>query len=377
MNRMNPSICFVVNAVDTSSIPAEIAGAIAKGSEFNVDILAWFDADDVDSSFPGSVRCLNADGMVPNLDTTKRTSALLSDYDILHTHHNHSGAIAKLIGQRIGIPVISTEHNDHNAFTRKSRLANGLTNALADRVTCVSQSVYDSFRLWERAILSEQQTEVIYNGVDLDLLNESSGSEWDLREEYDISEEALIIGNAAMLTEQKGQDTLIRAITVANRISNLDIELVISGSGPERDQLEKIATECDVTERIHFLGFLEQRAQVHQMMASVDVFAMPSRWEGFCVAVPEAMAQGTPCILSNIDVFQELYEGAARFHPVDDVTELADQLSKLTMSPKLRRRFGNRGRTLVRQQYTLSRTVKEYVDTYRKLLASNYIDTTI
>lgn len=360
-------VCHVVNAVGTTSIPADIASALLEYTDIEAGILAWFHAEPFDGSDEVSVHCVNAphDALGVNPRTLRETFEILDDYDIVQTHHPHSGTYAKPIAKLQGKKIVSTEQNDHVAFTRKGLVANAVTNVLADEVTCISEAVRSSLRWWERALLDDDHVRIIHNGVDLDRVRRSKDSDWSVYDVEAVDPNAVLVGNASMFTEQKAHDTLVRAIIRARE--EVDIELVLAGDGEMRDQIERLVRRKGVEDAVHFLGLIE-RQQVYRLMAEVDIYAMPSRWEGFCVAAAEAMAARTPCLLSDIDVFRELYNGAAHFHPVDDYDALADELLVLARDDETRAALGKRGRALVEEQYTTERIVQRYATLYREML---------
>jgi glycosyltransferase involved in cell wall biosynthesis len=360
-------VCYVVNAIDGGSIPGEVAAAVSERTSFDVDVLAWFDANPV----PGmeiSIECLDAPQTALGADsrTLRTLRRRLRRYDLVHVHHNHSGAIAKLVAAAEGTPLVSTEHNEHHGFTRQGRLANGLTNPLADRITCVSAAVHDSFRRWERLLLDEEQVEIIHNGVDIERIDRVRSDDENPFDDWPGT--AFVVASGGKLAAQKGYDTLIRGIAAANRRLDYPIELRLTGDGPLRQELETLVEQLGVADRVEFLGFLPDREDVYRVMAGADLYAVPSRWEGFCVAVPEAMATGTPCLLSDISVFRELYGGAAAFHAVDDAAALADELVGLAENPARRTRLVETGRGLVTSRYTLAATAHWYARTYRDVL---------
>jgi glycosyltransferase involved in cell wall biosynthesis len=361
-------VCHVVNSVGPTSIPADIAVALARRDNVESGVLAWFDADSFTGDELVDVSCVNADNGLFNTSAYRRARRVLRDYDVVHSHHCHSGTYAKPIAKQQGSALVSTEHNSHDGYTRKGRLSNGLLNPLADRVTCVSGAVYDTFQPWEKALLRDKPVEIVPNGVLLDRVTGAADIDWEPPINRD--EDSILICNSAMLTEQKAHETLIEAIHEVNRAVDSDVELAITGKGERRVALEAHADRLGVSEQVNFLGLLERRRQVYKLMYDADVFAMPSRWEGFCVAVAEAMATGTPCVLSDIDVFKELYRGPARFHPVDDVGALADRLERLVRDADLRERLGEESRTLVEQEYDIETTAEQYAALFRDLSSS-------
>lgn len=363
--------CFVVNAVDETSVPADIAAALVEHTGVEVDVLAWFDAGGFGGDDAVGVACLDAPDTALGIDRRTYRDAVdaLRGYDVVQAHHPHSGTFAKLIARRLGIPSVSREGNVRAGFTRKGLLANGLTNPLSDRVVPNSPAVYDSFRRWERALLSGDAVEIIPNGVDFDRVEAGLALDWGPREATGIDPDATLVGTAGLLTEQKAHGTLVRAVAAANDRDRLaePLDLVIAGDGPRRDDLERLAADRGVADRVHFLGYLD-RLRVYATMGELDVYAMPSRWEGFSAAAVEALGVGTACVFSDIPPFREPYGDVALFHPVDDHAALADRLVDLATAPDRRAELGRRGRELVREQYTMERVAQRYRDLYRDVV---------
>jgi glycosyltransferase involved in cell wall biosynthesis len=360
------AVCHVVNSAGASSIPAKIATEQASRDTFDrVGLLAWFDID----SFEGndhveSVSLDSPDRFRIDRSQYATVRSMLSKYDVIHTHHPHSAFYSTLIAKRLAKPVIQTEHNTHNGYTRMGRIANGLTNGLADAVVCVSNAVHNSFARWEEIVVRDQTVSVIHNGIDRNRVFEATDIPWSIHDSTDIDRGATIVGSAGMLCEQKAQDVLIEAVDRLNAETDHHIELVLSGDGNHMEKLERQVQRARYTDRLHLLGFLEKRTQVYKMLSEIDIYAMPSRWEGFCLAVLEAMSLGNPCVLSDIPVFHEVYGESALYHAVDDPQSLAEQLHTLLGDPSIYSEYEQRG-TKLSKTYSLERTVSSYTDVYR------------
>jgi glycosyltransferase involved in cell wall biosynthesis len=353
-------------------MPCDLATTQATFADIDeVGILSWFGVEDFRNKDRVETVSLDA----PNTFWLPRSAyaaakAVLSEYDLVHTHHPHSGLYGKLIAKRLGMPVVQTEHNNHKGYTREGRISNGVSNVLANTVVCVSESVRESFPRWERAITNSRKVRVIDNGVDTGRIEETADIRWSIHEAAEIDPEAVVVGSAGLLTEQKAHDVLIDAVDRANADSKRPIELVISGDGPLCEPLDAQIAAAEYSDRLHLLGFLEKRAQVYQMMRDVDIYAMPSRWEGFCVAALEAMAVGNACVFSDIEEFTRPFGEVALFHSVDDDRALAERLLELAVDERKRERYREAALDLVHRQYTLRQTAEEYIQTYRDCLTS-------
>lgn len=365
---MKPRICYVVNAVSGTSVPATIATAVRDYEGLEIDILAWFDADPFDGADRIAVDCLDAPRLTQGLDRTTYREArdILREYDLIQVHHNHSGSFAKTIGWMLGIPLVSREGNTRDGFTRKGRVANGLTNGFADRIVPNSQAVYNSFKRWERWLIDDDDVRIIPNGVDLGRIDEARQAGYSLREEFGIPPNSVIVGTAAMMTEQKALNVLVKALDRASR-SESRIDLVLIGDGPLRSDIEVLATRLGIDDQVHITGLVD-RETVYKILSVIDIYAMPSRWEGFSNAAVEALGAGNPCVFSDIDPFLIPYRDVALFHSIDDSTELAAKLVGLAENPHLRQEYGQRGRALVERKYTIEQVAEAYAELYSELL---------
>ncbi len=363
------SVCHIVNTVQDTTMAGDLATIQASFKEFDqVGILAWFNVgrfQDMDQ-----VETVSLD--VPNTLWITRSQyakakSVLSEYDVIHTHHPHSGFYGKLMAKQLGKPVIHTEHNNHGGFSQKGRIANGVTNVLADAVVCVSESVRKSFFRWEDSIVTDRKVSVINNGVDIKRLEAARELNWSIHDVVEIDPEAVVVGSAGMLTEQKAHDVLIEAVDRANAESERPIELVISGDGELRGQLEAQIADAEYSDRLHLLGFLEKREQVYKMMHEVDIYAMPSRWEGFCVAALEAMAIGNVCVFSDIPEFKQPFKHIALFHPVNDTVGLTEQIVDLISDQGAQKTYETKASKAVRHNHTIEQTAKQYSQKYRSI----------
>lgn len=358
-------VCYVVNAVDVTSIPSEIAVGLNSRPDVNVDLVSWFSAD----SFPGpdQIKVYSLDGSSSMLTSVRRFRKIISEYDIVHTHHTHSGSIAKFVGKTAGAQLVATENSAHGRLTGPGYYANGITNAFADAVVCVSDAVRESFECWELSIAPKIET--IYNGVNLDRIREVESADWQLQDVANVDEDSFVISHAGSMKPAKSQSTLIEGVgSLVN--SGYDVELVIAGDGRLRSDLESLVKKHGLGDVVHFLGQLP-REEAYMLMDASDAFAMPSRSEGYCVAVAEAMAIETPCVISDIDVFREIYGDAALYHSVSNGGELANQIEYLFERPEERAAIAKQGRELVEASYSLESTIDNYYELYKSLGRGN------
>ncbi len=178
-----------------------------------------------------------------------------------------------------------------------------------------------------------------------------------VREQYGWQTHKTVL-SVGRLVERKGQDTVIRALAqVSERVPN--VRYVIGGSGPYRDELVKIAHEYGVSERVEFLGFVDEN-ELAQRYAAADVFATVSREidesgevEGFGIVFLEANACGTAVLGGRSggveDAIADEYSGL--LVDPNDIDAVAAVLVRLLQDDALRLRLGRDGRRRVFEQF--------------------------
>ena len=159
------------------------------------------------------------------------------------------------------------------------------------------------------------------------------------------------VGAVSRLSPEKGFGYLLRAVA-ALRDRGVPIDVVLAGDGPSRVTLGRLTDELVLRDRVEFLGEIAHD-DVPAVLQRLDIFAMPSTWEGFGVSALEASAMELPVVASNIhgipDVVLDGETGILL--PPADVPALADAIARLAMDAALRRSMGVAGRAFVEREY--------------------------
>lgn len=147
-----------------------------------------------------------------------------------------------------------------------------------------------------------------------------------------------IIGTVARLVPQKGLDVLLAAVpNVVER--HPEVRVLIVGDGPLRAELERQAAGLPV-------DFAGEVADVPRQLARFQVFALPSRFEGLCLAVIEAQSVGVPVVATPVGgIIESVLDGeTGLLVPVDDPSALAEAIVRLLDDELLSRRLSEAGR---------------------------------
>ncbi len=219
--------------------------------------------------------------------------------DIIHTHHNFSGALVRIIAKFKGIPVVDTEHNIHKYFRPTARFINGITLPLAEAIVCVSPSVERSFLSWERKLVNKTNVHIIPNGVNFYQVNIIQRNRELFLEEYGFPRDSYVMLNVGMLIKQKNQEFLLEVVSGLKQRGNNNVKLLILGEGNLRNMLEKKIKVLGLTDYVRMPG-LVPRKKVYEALKSCDLFIFSSLWEGLPLALLECLAAGTPVLASDI-----------------------------------------------------------------------------
>ena len=158
----------------------------------------------------------------------------------------------------------------------------------------------------------------------------------------------------------KGVDHLIAALPELLR-DVPDLHLVAIGEGSDLPRLERLARQSGAAERIHFLPFLEPE-KLDAAYDFCDVFALPSRGEGFGLVFLEAMSHCKPVVGGAHGGTPDIIEDGVSGYLVryGEVSELADRLRQLFTDEPLRSRMGSAARQRVVHDFTFERFSAEF-----------------
>ena len=290
----------------------------------------------------------------------------LEKADIVHLHlPNPAAAIACLLA-RPAAEVVVTWHSDIVRQRKLLRLYRPLERMLLNRCSAIvaTSPAYSAGSL----VLREHadKCRLIPYGIDAEQFDEA-------RVDRSIVEKLRqrfgprTILSVGRLVYYKGIKFLIRAMT------DVAAQLVIIGDGPLRAELEREAASNGISDRVIFLGEVDDDL-VNYYHAS-DVFALPSceRSEAFGIVQLEAMASGIPVVNTRIDtgvpyVSQDGVTGFTVAPRSSD--EMAAALNRLLDNSDLRKEMGRAGRDRVVNEFGIAKMAAQTLDLYRSVLTS-------
>jgi len=283
---------------------------------------------------------------------------------ILHTHLWHADMAAKAVLPAVWRrrpALLSTIHIADRRPVHWRFAIDRLTQPWVDQTAFVSRSVMHFYR--RRVGLAARKCVVVPNGIDLTAY-QTLPDRLQARARWISASAEPVIGTIARLDPQKGLPVLLHAFSkLARRWPQA--ALLIAGTGPERDPLERLAAKLGIADRLHMLGF---QHDVRPVLAALDVFVLPSRWEGFGLATLEAMAAGLPVVVTDVPGSRDLvhHEQTGLVVPPNDSHALAQAVARCLSHADLRAQLGRQAR-IAAGAFTVQRMVDRYEQLYLAL----------
>ncbi|EAQ65690.1 putative glycosyl transferase [Marinomonas sp. MED121] len=184
------------------------------------------------------------------------------------------------------------------------------------------------------------------------------------------------IGTVKYLSEKYGIDILINAFSILYHKygSTFDLELIIVGEGPQKDELIILVEKLKLSKYVKFLGALPH-AKIPEIINTMDVFSALSRYdsESFGVAVVEACACGKPVVVSDVSGFCEVVinNSTGLIVPREDASSAAKAIERLLISESLRIEIGELARKYVVKTYSWDISIRTMINSYDRVLKSN------
>jgi glycosyltransferase involved in cell wall biosynthesis/protein-tyrosine-phosphatase len=291
--------------------------------------------------------------------------------EIVHTHRYKDNilgaAAAKLAGVRHVIRTVHGLTEPAAGWNRvKVRAADALDTAIlrhgAARVIAVSAGVAQTLR---QSGCRPASVIGIPNGIDLSRVRATRTASA-VRRELGIAADALVIGTAGRLVPVKAQASLLGAARLVLE-QRRDARFVIAGDGPLRDDLILAARALGIASQCVFTG---SRADIHEVMAAMDVFVLPSLHEGIPMALLEAMALRRPVVATAVGGMVEVIDHRSNGLLVAprDERGLASACLEVAADPDLARGLGETARQTVERRFSRDANGAAVLATYRAVM---------
>jgi glycosyltransferase involved in cell wall biosynthesis len=277
--------------------------------------------------------------------------------DLVHTHLVHADVYGAIAARG---PLVSTKHNDDPFRTGPFRFVERALTRRASRVIAITEALA-RFTV-ERVGVPAAKVEVVHYGLD------EPPPAWGENQPLLLPEGARVLLAICRLTPQKGIDVAVRALAEVRR-EHAAAVLVVLGEGPEREALERLAADLRVADAVFLPG---RTGDVAAWLARAELLVHPVRWEGFGLALLEAMLAERPVVASAVSSVPEIVADGetGRLVPANDPRALAAAISRVLANRDLARAFGAAGRARARAEFSVERMAQRTLAVYERVLGT-------
>lgn len=250
-----------------------------------------------------------------------------------------------------GVLVLSSQRYYFSLLPRRQRWMMNLAHRLASGIVVNAESIRT--HLVTEYGHRREKIEVCYNGIDIEQFSPAPKR----RGAFSI-----VVGVVCVLRPEKNLRVLVEAFARVGK-GNRELGLLVVGSGPEQELLEKLAQELGVGEQCRFQP---SSANVVDYLREIDIFVHPSLSEGLPNAVMEAMACGCCVLSSNVGGSPEvLVEGESGFlFAPTDMETLTERLRSVIADRELRERLGRAAAERIRALFTTAQAARRMEEIY-------------
>lgn len=242
------------------------------------------------------------------------------------------------------------------------KLAYLATLPFCDYIVTVSRA--NKEKLIMKDGVPKEKIHVIYNTVGY----EESDNKTDvkLRDTYNIKADEIVIGTICQINRQKGLPYFIEALVPICKTYN--VKTIIAGDGPSRNEIELLVKEKGLSEKIIMPGYVHN---VSDHLKLFDMYVMPSIYEGFPIALVEAISHNLPIIATNIDGCKEAIENERNGLLVTarDSLALENAIRRLIRDVALRDRLGKEAGISYRKRFHPEIIFQQYTDFFNTILS--------
>ena len=267
----------------------------------------------------------------------------LNNVDLLYMNNQPSSNLEGIIAANCAdIPAI--QHS--RIVAQLNRFEANMVNKWVKKVICVSQGVKDN--LVHQGV-DDDKCVVVYNGIDPLVMPTSSIAA--IREKWGIGEGEILIGTVGSLLKRKRIEHIIRMFAELVK-KHGNIKCMIVGDGPEREKLKSEVLRYRISDKVVFTGF---QTDPISYINAMDIFIMTSETEGLPRVILEAMLMAKSVVAYDVICISELVEsGRTGFLIAEsDISMLAEKVSHLIGSEKLRKEMGDKGREKVIKNFSM------------------------
>lgn len=285
-------------------------------------------------------------------------------YQIIHTHCDAMNFRILRLAEKCNIPVrISHSHNTQHILPGRSRLKTLYYEYSRKRLARYASVRYACSEEAGKWLYGKYLFEIIPNAIDIDKFLFRSGKRTLLRGKYGIPDNMIVLGHVGRFDVQKNQIFLLDLLKKLISKDHNKYLLFMVGDGWMQNSIKKRVKEYCLEEYIIFTGEVPNSQDYYNMM---DIFLMPSLFEGYCIALEEAEVNGLPCLASQYIPKEVNVSDKITYLPLN-VTVWREQILKMSLA----KRRTDAAEELRMKGYDINDAAKRMQDEYIRLYQEN------
>lgn len=274
---------------------------------------------------------------------------------ILRISSNGYGFLDVKIAKRAGAKhCVVRAANAGNSLGALGALSHILGRALYQKYidTMIAPSDLAAKYTFGKRAYNEGKVNILHNAVDLNVFGYNENNRLNIRREFGVTDDALLLGNVGRFNQQKNHGFLLDAFAQVVKAKPNTL-LMLVGKGELEADIRVKADALGISDRIIFAGV---RADVPALLSAMDMFVFPSLYEGMPNTVIEAQATGLPCVISDTITKEADITGLVRYLPIDSPSVWADYIC--SFKPAARK---NTRQDFIDHKYDIASSANEFV----------------
>ena len=272
--------------------------------DYEIDIIAYGKANEIIKKRFENIGCRIIEITPKKTNLRKSLKELYSflkegNYDIVHTHMNINNSIPLVFAKILKIPKrISHSHaaKDTRQCLKKiyEQINKFIIRILANQYLACGEEA--AIYLYGKKMFFNHKVTILKNAIDLEKYKYNDKIRKEIRAEYGIKDNNILLGHVGRFTYQKNHIFLIELL---KRLNNPNFKMMLIGDGELKLKIIAKVNEYQLNDSVIFL---ENITNMHEYLSAMDIFLLPSNFEGLPLVGVEAQANGVKCLFSsNID----------------------------------------------------------------------------
>ena len=339
-------------------------------STVNPIVLAFTPGQMIDTFRAQGVKCYVIETSHPfDFRIIKQIQELIKkeEIQIIHAHGSRAASNVALIAKMMRIPLIYTVHGwsfhqDQSPIISCLRArSEKIICAMSNQVICVSESNQQT----GIQTFGLKKSVVIENGINLSRFNPDNSFK-NIRKEFGFNVDDFIVGFIGRITLQKDPMNFIKSIAIAHKKES-GIKGFLVGEGDMKDEAIAYIRENSLEDVIRTSNF---RSDIPDLLNAIDIFCLPSLWEGLSIALLEAMAMGKALVVTPTDGTKEVITDhvnglVAQYNNPENLAELYIAYFKDYL---LKEKCGKEAKALIEKRFDSTRVSAKVTEIYKSLV---------